>query len=45
MPDKFALYVSHSIGMLWNEVQGILWRSHHLAYVVLDFFDILLYGA
>ena len=36
--------INQSSGMFWNEVHGISCRSHHWAYVVFDFFDMVLKG-
>ena len=39
VPYEFTfghLSISQSSGMFWNDVQGILYLSHHWAYVVFD---------
>ena len=41
---ELILYMNHSIGIVANEAQGIPNLSQYLAYVVLDFLDIVLYA-
>ena len=36
--------INQSSGISWNEVHGISCCSHHWAYVVFDFFDMVLKG-
>ena len=44
MAHEIKIQRSQLIGMSLKEVQGMSCLSHHLAYVVLDFFTLMIYG-